>query len=202
MHAMTRLLASASLLTMAVAGVSAAPQSTDSATAAATLTGLLTARNLDAIAAADPAAADRFIAALYIPGDQLLVVAGSHSTPAFLRRRLEQTQYRDLYVDLQATPTPNGKLFVEGQYRRGRQHGEWTFYFDNGQVNRKATYNNGQPEGAWEVFRADGTLAAKRSFKNGLRDGTWVTFDDSGKKEVVRLIQNVKFKPPAAGAGG
>jgi hypothetical protein len=112
MHAMTRLLASASLLTMAVAGVSAAPQSTDSATAAATLTGLLTARNLDAIAAADPAAADRFIAALYIPGDQLLVVAGSHSTPAFLRRRLEQTQYRDLYVDLQATPTPNGKLFV------------------------------------------------------------------------------------------
>lgn len=26
--------------------------------------------------------------------------------------------------------------------------------------------------------------------------------DDSGKKEVVRLIQNVKFKPPAAGAGG
>ena len=76
------------------------------------------------------------------------------------------------------------KPFVEGQYQRGRQHGEWTYYFDNGKVNRKAIYNNGQPDGAWDVFRTDGTLSAKRSFKNGIRDGEWITYDETGKKPL------------------
>jgi len=80
---------------------------------------------------------------------------------------------------------PNGQLFIEGQYRRGRQHGEWTYWFDNGQVNRKATYNDGKPDGAWEVFRADGTLSAKRSFKDGLRDGAWVTYEATGKQPLT-----------------
>ena len=84
--------------------------------------------------------------------------------------------YREFY--------PNGKLFVEGQYRRGRQEGEWTFYFDNAQINRKSLFNNGQPDGAWDVFRADGTLAAKRSFKSGVRDGEWITYDETGKKPL------------------
>ena len=79
---------------------------------------------------------------------------------------------------------PNGKLFVEGRFRRGRQHGEWTFYYDNGQINRKAKYNNGQPDGAWDVFRADGTVSGKRSFRNGLRHGDWINFDESGKKPL------------------
>jgi antitoxin component YwqK of YwqJK toxin-antitoxin module len=89
---------------------------------------------------------------------------------------------------------PNGKLFVEGEYRRGRQNGTWTYYFDNGQVNRKSTYVDGQPDGAWDVFRADGTLAAKRSFKNGVRDGEWITYDETGKRPL-REEHYVASKP-------
>jgi antitoxin component YwqK of YwqJK toxin-antitoxin module len=80
---------------------------------------------------------------------------------------------------------PNGKPFIEGQYRAGRQVGEWTFYFDNGQLNRKATYKDGKPDGSWEIHRADGTLRAKRSFKNGLRDGEWITYDETGKQPLA-----------------
>jgi antitoxin component YwqK of YwqJK toxin-antitoxin module len=76
---------------------------------------------------------------------------------------------------------PNGKTFVEGQFKEGRQQGEWSYYFDNGQLNRKAVYKDGKPDGSWEIFRADGTLQAKRSFKDGLRDGEWITYDDTGK---------------------
>ncbi len=76
---------------------------------------------------------------------------------------------------------PNGQIFVEGQYKRGRQHGEWTFYYDNGKVNRKAKFVDGQPEGPREIFRADGTLLAKRSYNHGLRDGEWVAYDPTGK---------------------
>jgi antitoxin component YwqK of YwqJK toxin-antitoxin module len=81
--------------------------------------------------------------------------------------------YREFY--------PNGKVFVEGQFRRGRQHGEWTYYFDNGQINRKAVFNEGQPDGAREIYREDGTLLAKRGYKDGKRDGEWITYDKTGK---------------------
>ncbi len=79
---------------------------------------------------------------------------------------------------------PGGKKFIEGQFRDGRREGEWTYWFDNGQLNRKVTYRNGQLNGQWDVFRADGTLAAKHSFADGLRDGTWVIYDDAGKQPL------------------
>jgi antitoxin component YwqK of YwqJK toxin-antitoxin module len=80
---------------------------------------------------------------------------------------------------------PNGKPFIEGQFKAGRQTGEWTYYFENGQVNRKATYVDGKPNGSWEVFRADGTLSAKRGFKDGVRDGEWITYDATGKQPLA-----------------
>jgi antitoxin component YwqK of YwqJK toxin-antitoxin module len=85
--------------------------------------------------------------------------------------------YREFY--------PNGKPFVEGQFVRGRQNGDWTFYFDNGQINRKATYKEGKPDGPREIFRADGTLSSKRGFADGLRDGEWISYDDTGKKPLA-----------------
>lgn len=84
--------------------------------------------------------------------------------------------YREYY--------PNGQLFVEGQFRNGRQHGEWAYWFANGQLNRRVSYVNGQPDGAWEVFREDGTLAATHGFREGLRHGEWITYDDSGQQPI------------------
>jgi antitoxin component YwqK of YwqJK toxin-antitoxin module len=90
--------------------------------------------------------------------------------------------YREYY--------PNGQVFVEGQYKRGRQDGEWTFYYDNGKLNRKAKYDNGKPDGPRDIFRADGTLLAKRNFANGVRDGEWVTYDATGKTPIAEEHYN------------
>jgi antitoxin component YwqK of YwqJK toxin-antitoxin module len=79
---------------------------------------------------------------------------------------------------------PNGEKFAEGQYKNGRQHGEWTYWYDNGQVCRKVTYREGQPDGSWDVHSADGAVIAKRSYKNGKRDGTWVVYDKTGKQPL------------------
>jgi antitoxin component YwqK of YwqJK toxin-antitoxin module len=80
---------------------------------------------------------------------------------------------------------PNDKPFIEGQFVKGRQEGEWKYYFENGQLNRKVTYKNGKQNGTWEVFRADGTIQAKRGFKDGLRDGEWTTYDATGKQTLT-----------------
>jgi antitoxin component YwqK of YwqJK toxin-antitoxin module len=84
--------------------------------------------------------------------------------------------YREYY--------PDGQLFVEGQFRRGRQQGEWTYYFENGKVNRKAVFADGKPDGTREIYRDDGTLAAKRSFRDGQREGEWIIYDKSGTKPL------------------
>jgi antitoxin component YwqK of YwqJK toxin-antitoxin module len=84
--------------------------------------------------------------------------------------------YREYY--------PNGKLFVEGTYKNGRQEGEWTYWHDNGTKSRQVTYKNGFPDGEWESHRADGTLEAMRAFKNGKRDGGWIIYDDTGKQPL------------------
>ena len=72
----------------------------------------LDAAGLDAIAAVDPTEPGAFVAALHIKGGQLLVVRARHPSVDALSARLAARQYRDAYIDLQATPTPEGKLFV------------------------------------------------------------------------------------------
>jgi antitoxin component YwqK of YwqJK toxin-antitoxin module len=105
-----------------------------------------------------------------------------------LRIEREIAKYSDDHIEAEGTYReyhPNGQLFVEGQFRRGRQNGDWTYHFENGQLNRKVTYNEGKLNGAWDVFRADGTLSTKRGFKDGQRDGAWVTYDKTGKQPLT-----------------
>jgi hypothetical protein len=89
-----------------------AAQESRSAEPARALTALLDARGAGAIAAADPDAPGRFIAALYFPGDQLLVVSSRYAVPQLMDRRLAQGQYREAYADLQGAP-PEGRVFVQ-----------------------------------------------------------------------------------------
>jgi antitoxin component YwqK of YwqJK toxin-antitoxin module len=89
---------------------------------------------------------------------------------------------------------PNGQLFVEGNYKDGRQEGSWTYWYEDGTQNRQVTYKNGKPDGSWESYRADGTLAAVRSFKDGRRDGGWIVYDETGN-QPLREQHYVEGKP-------
>jgi hypothetical protein len=69
-------------------------------------------RQAEAIAARDPETADRFIAALRLPG-QLLVVSAAHPSSDLVASRLERGEFRNVYMDLQATPRQDTKFFVQ-----------------------------------------------------------------------------------------
>ena len=89
----------------------AAAQDSKSAPLAKQLVQLLESSKLDSIAAADPTN-DAFVAALYIPGTQLLVVSGKFTTPVGAQERIKQKQYRDLYMDLQGAALPGSRVFA------------------------------------------------------------------------------------------
>jgi len=104
-------LVAAIAVSLSVAGIHASQDST-SAAATTNLIDALNDASLDAIATMDPIEPGAFIAALHIKGGQLLVVRARHPSVDALKARLEAHQFRDVYIDLQSTPTLQGKLFV------------------------------------------------------------------------------------------
>jgi hypothetical protein len=90
----------------------AAAQVSKSLAVAKDLTAALDAKKMDAIAAKIPGESDRYVAALYFPGVQLLVIAGKYPQPALMDPRIGQKQYRDIYTELSGTIAKESKIFV------------------------------------------------------------------------------------------
>lgn len=109
-HRMLRLLGSCFLVTLM--GSNALGQTSKSAPLAAELAKLLEAGKLDAIAARQESEPDRFVAALYFPG-QLLVVSARYTVPPILAAHVEKKNYRDVYVDLNGAQIPETKIFID-----------------------------------------------------------------------------------------
>jgi hypothetical protein len=90
----------------------AAAEDSKSSTAAKELASVLDRLKLDSIAAADPADPGTFVAALYFPGAQLLVVSAKYAAPTLLTDKLAKKEYRDVYIDLNAASVAGSKIFV------------------------------------------------------------------------------------------
>jgi hypothetical protein len=74
----------------------------------------------------------RFIAALYFTGFQLLVVTARHPSVDGVTHRIQMGQYREVYLNLQGTPTREGKLFIQDSGADGilaalPEAARWTF---------------------------------------------------------------------------
>jgi hypothetical protein len=87
-------------------------QESKSAPLAKQLAAAMDAGKLDSVAAKDATAADVFVAALYFPG-QLLVVSGKYSAPQLLVDRLGKKEYREVYMDLNGAAATDTKVFIQ-----------------------------------------------------------------------------------------
>ena len=90
-----------------------AAQDSKSAPVAKELAEALDAAKLEAVAAADPADPAVFVAALYMPGAQLLVVSAKYSAPQLLVTKINSKEFRDVYIDLQSASIQGTKVFVQ-----------------------------------------------------------------------------------------
>ena len=104
----------ASVLCAAVLSMPAfAAQESKSSTVAKELVQVMDAAKLTDIAAPDPANPGGFIAALYIPGTQLLVVSAKYSAPPLMVERIAARDFMAVYVDLQSASVRTSKVFVQ-----------------------------------------------------------------------------------------
>jgi hypothetical protein len=106
------------LVMLSMAGAAGA-QDLKSGDLAKQLTQLLDSRKLADVAVADTQNPGTYIAALYFPGTQLLVVSAKYSAPQMLTELLARKDFRGGYVELTSASVPASKLFVMDAYANG-----------------------------------------------------------------------------------
>jgi hypothetical protein len=99
---------------------------------------LLDQGKLDAIAAKDPSAPDVFVAALYFPGSQLLVVSARYAVPPLLVDKVAKKDYRDIYTDLNSAAVEGSKVLVIDMGVDGLKPKKDETRFDTGDVGAKS----------------------------------------------------------------
>lgn len=108
---MTRQLMAIAVLFSATVATPAWADDWQSTAPARSLVEQMAAVRADAVAVRDPERPERFIAALSLPG-QLLVVSAAHPSIDLVAQRLGRGEFRDVYIDLQGTPARDTKFFV------------------------------------------------------------------------------------------
>jgi uncharacterized lipoprotein YajG len=99
------------LFLLPLASPPASAQDSQSAALAKQLTDLMDAQKLDCVAAKDSSQADVYIAALYFPG-QLMVVSAKYSVPVLLNEKLAKKDYKEIYMDLNSASDPKTKILI------------------------------------------------------------------------------------------
>jgi hypothetical protein len=83
------------------------------------VTSLLTAQNRDYIAAR--LEGDEFVAALFQPGTELLVVRAKYAAPALLFEKIVSKNYKEAYLDLYTASMPDSRIMIEDMKSDGLQ---------------------------------------------------------------------------------
>jgi hypothetical protein len=102
----------ATVSAVALLAIPAYSQDAQSATGARELAQLMEKGQIDSIAAVLPGAEDTFVAAMFIPGE-LMVVSAKYSAPSLLREKIMKKEFREVYVDLNSAATPKTRVFIE-----------------------------------------------------------------------------------------
>lgn len=102
----------ATVAAVALLAIPAYSQDAQSVAGAKALAQLMEKGQVDSIAATIPGAEDTFVAAMFIPGE-LMVVSAKYSAPSLLREKIMKKEYREVYVDLNSAATPKTRVFIE-----------------------------------------------------------------------------------------
>ncbi len=92
--------------------VGAQTQEPQSAALAKELAQLLDQKKAAGIASKDPSASDLFVAALYYPENQLMVVSARYAVPSMLVEKVAKKEYLEVYTDLNSAAVAGSKVLV------------------------------------------------------------------------------------------
>ncbi len=96
-----------------------AQETSKSAALAKALAAALDQTKATTVAAKDPAKEDEYVAAMYFPGSQLLVVTAKYAVPIYVNEKLDKKEFMEVYIDLNSASVPLSKIFVSDLQANG-----------------------------------------------------------------------------------
>ena len=84
----------------------------------------------------------------------------------------------------------NGEKYMEGQQENGLKQGFWITYYDNGKLKSKGNYLKGHPVGTWQYFYEDGAPKAISNYNQGR--GLYREYYKSGQLKMEGVLQDGK----------
>lgn len=82
---------------------------------------------------------------------------------------------------------PDGKKEMEGSYKNDQRHGDWTYWYDNGNVWSQAFFRKGIRDGISKVYYKDGKIKIEGMYRNGKMIDEWRYYDHEG--QVIKKIK-------------
>lgn len=61
----------------------------------------------------------------------------------------------------------NGKLDHSGELKHGKEHGEWIYYYENGNKKAHEYWSMGRETGTWKEYNEQGKLVKSIEYKSG-----------------------------------
>lgn len=75
---------------------------------------------------------------------------------------------------------PNGRLAAQGQLVDSVPEGDWTEWYESGEVKLKTHFSKGAEHGVRTTFYENKTVAEEGAFRDGLQVGVWQMWFESG----------------------
>ena len=104
-------------------------------------------------------------------------------------------QRNDLYYKKFTNVPFTGEIsgIQSGNLKNGKMDGEWSKYFDNGQLLSVRNYKDGKLHGLSEDYRRYGEgvqLSETGNYKNGKKEGLWEFFNKDGSLKKTETYED------------
>jgi len=87
---------------------------------------------------------------------------------------------------------PNGFIMMEGNYKDGKQDGEWTMYYESGGKKSIDHYQDGVQTGDHVSWYENGQIDAKGQYKDSQQKGVWKRWGPDGIKNWEETYKDGK----------
>lgn len=74
-----------------------------------------------------------------------------------------------------------GNIIYTGQFQDDKEYGLFTYYHNNGSIERKAVFSQGGKRTETESYYPSGKIMAKGNYWNRKKDSTWVYYRENGR---------------------
>ena len=85
---------------------------------------------------------------------------------------------------------PTNNIETKGNFVNDKREGKWSYYYDNGKIQKELNYINGLIEGTVKAYSQDGILIGLTNYVNDDIEGVDIQYYDNGNKEVETNFLN------------